>query len=66
MAEVRWPTSPRKLPHEVWAPSQEKDKDDDPTNGNCDNCVQLGHAWKCCPRLDEAGKAVIAQCKVQL
>ena len=32
-----------------------------PINGNCDHCGQFGHAWRHCPRLDEAGKAAMAQ-----
>ena len=36
-----------------------------PINGNCDHCVQCGHAWRHCPRLDEAGKAAMAQRKGQ-
>ena len=35
-------------------------------NGNCDHCGQFGHAWRHCPRLDEAGKAAMAQRKGQL
>ena len=37
-----------------------------PINGNCDHCGQFGHAWRHCPRLDEAGKAAMAQRKGQL
>ena len=36
-----------------------------PINGNCDHCGQFGHAWRHCPRLDEAGKAAMAQRKGQ-
>ena len=37
-----------------------------PINGNCDHCGQFGHAWRHCPRLDEAGKAAMAQRQDQL
>ena len=36
-----------------------------PINGNCDHCGHFGHAWRHCPRLDEAGKAAMAQRKGQ-
>ena len=37
-----------------------------PINGNCDNCGQFGHAWRHCPKMDEAAKAVFAQKKGQV
>ena len=36
-----------------------------PINGNCDHSGQFGHAGRHCPRLDEAGKAAVAQRKGQ-
>ena len=37
-----------------------------PINGNCDNCGQFGHAWRHCPKMDEAAKAAFAQKKGQV
>ena len=31
--------------------------------GYCDNCNQWGHPWRACPKLDEQGKAALAQKK---
>ena len=32
-----------------------------PINGTCYNCGQLGDAYRCCPPVDEAGNAAMAQ-----
>ena len=59
--------APRSLTHQACTPlGKGKGKGGWPINGNCDHCGQFGHAWRHCPRLDEAGKAAMAQRKCQL
>ena len=51
--------------HLAYTPWEAQGKAGWAIDGNCDNCVQLEHTWRSCPRLGEAGKVARAQRKGQ-